>query len=134
MDKRSLGERDICTNDIVGVQDDRHRSSSVAGYLRFWGKASADLRSGEPPWHPVAYHCLDVAAVADKLLKANPKTRRAMARLLTTSPDNASRLLVALIALHDVGKFSAAFQAKSQVAWPSDILGRWTALPGGRHD
>lgn len=32
--------------------------------FKYWGKAKPDS-SGGPAWHPLAYHCLDVAAVAD---------------------------------------------------------------------
>jgi CRISPR-associated endonuclease/helicase Cas3 len=31
-------------------------------FFRYWGKADPNY-SGEPKWHPLAYHCLDVAAV-----------------------------------------------------------------------
>lgn len=29
--------------------------------LRYWGKAKPRISSG-PQWHPLVYHCLDVAA------------------------------------------------------------------------
>jgi CRISPR-associated endonuclease/helicase Cas3 len=92
------------------------------------------VRQGEPLSHSIAYHSLDVAAVADVLLRHNPRKLQAMVRLLATSPDNARRFLVSLIALHDVGKFSAAFQAKSETAWPADVLGQHKPLPNVRHD
>lgn len=103
-------------------------------YMSFWGKASPETRPSEPASHCIAYHCFDVAAVADVLLRRNPRKLRAMARLLDTSPESARRLLISLIALHDVGKFSAAFQAKNADAWPRDVLGEWKSLAGGRHD
>lgn len=31
--------------------------------LHYWGKADPAY-AGEQKWHPLAYHCLDVAAVA----------------------------------------------------------------------
>ena len=102
-------------------------------YLAFWGKAKAD-RPSEPSWHPIAYHCLDVAAIADVLLVANPRRLAALANLLQTSTNNARHLLVCLIALHDVGKFTAAFQSKSVDAWPSAVLGAYACYSGGRHD
>lgn len=89
----------------------------------------------EPGWHPLAYHSLDVAAVADVLLCSSPRKLRAIARLLSTTPDRARRILVALIALHDIGKFSKAFQAMNADAWPGDVLGVYPdRLSGGRHD
>ena len=102
-------------------------------YLAFWGKARAD-RPSEPNWHPLAYHCLDVAAVADVLLATHPRRLASLANLLQTSPDNARHLLVCLIALHDVGKFTAAFQSKSVEAWSSTALGPYVSYSGGRHD
>jgi len=30
---------------------------------RYWGKADSNYLD-EPKWHPLVYHCLDVAAVA----------------------------------------------------------------------
>lgn len=103
-------------------------------HLRFWGKAGG-ARLDEPGWHPLAYHNLDVAAVADVLLGASPRKLRTIARHLGTTPDRARQILVALIALHDIGKFSKAFQAKNADAWPSHCLGAYPGpLAGGRHD
>lgn len=80
-------------------------------YLQFWGKAGGG-RTGEPAWHPNAYHSLDVAASAEALLLASPRKLELVARLLGTSPVNARRLIVCLIALHDIGKFASNFQKK----------------------
>ena len=102
-------------------------------YLSFWGKARANLQN-EPSYHPLAYHCLDVAAVADALFAANPRRLSALANLLQTTSENARRVLLCLIALHDVGKFTSAFQSKSVDAWPVDVLGVHVPLDGGRHD
>ena len=111
---------------------------SGVAYLDFWGKAGGPL-GDEPTWHPVAYHSLDVAAVADMLLAANPRKLGVMADLLGTSPEIAKRLIVCLVALHDVGKFSKHFQAKSEEAWRLSaemVLGPWKVPPlgSGRHD
>ncbi len=46
-----------------------------------------------------------------------------MAGLLGTSNDNARQVFVALIALHDIGKFAEAFQCKVPDAWPTSVLG-----------
>jgi CRISPR-associated endonuclease/helicase Cas3 len=102
----------------------------------FWGKAGGE-QGEEPAWHPVAYHCLDVAAAADAVLDASPRKLAVMARLLGTSVENAQRFLVCLIALHDVGKFSWHFQAKSRDAWSDTVqrfLGPHREAPPSRHD
>lgn len=36
-----------------------HRTNS---YFRYWGKADPNY-PGESKWHPLAYHCLDIASV-----------------------------------------------------------------------
>ena len=93
---------------------------TVPDYLRFWGKAGGFLGS-EPMWHPVAYHSLDVAAVADALFEAHPRRLETLAGLLQTDFDNARRFVVCLVALHDVGKFSKRFQAKAPEAWLKSV-------------
>ena len=95
--------------------------------LNFWGKAGGVI-GDERSWHPIAYHSLDVAAVADALLTVNRRKLGVMADLLGTSRYNAHRFLVCLIALHDVGKFSKHFQAKSPEARVLSVethLGPW---------
>lgn len=82
----------------------------------YWGKAHAEIEDG-PRWHPLAYHCLDVAAVAETLLARWPGQLERMARLVESKPEALRPLLVLLIALHDVGKLSPDFQAKSE-HWP----------------
>lgn len=93
--------------------------------LEFWGKARPSEDGGRP-WHPVAYHLLDVAASAHALLSMRPVTRARAASLLGLPQDDAHDLLVALTALHDIGKFAPQFQL---LATPGDW--RWpTALEG----
>lgn len=99
----------------------------------FWGKAAGE-REGEPASHPLVYHCLDVAAVADALLAQQPQRLATLASLMRTTPENARHVLVALIALHDVGKFAEAFQCKCEAAWPASALGPFKEIQGPRHD
>jgi len=68
------------------------------------------------------------------LLQTNTRKLGALACLLQTSPENARRLIVRMISLHDIGKFSAAFQSKSRDAWPANVLGQYENSAGGRHD
>lgn len=91
-------------------------------YLRFWGKARG-ARPGEPAWHPLPYHCLDVAASAEALLSAFPRQVEHLAKSLGTPRDNLASLLTALIALHDIGKFATGFQLKAPEYWPAGVLG-----------
>ncbi|HEV2644246.1 MAG TPA: CRISPR-associated endonuclease Cas3'', partial [Candidatus Elarobacter sp.] len=103
---------------------------STADILRFWGKTSRD--GSRPAWHPVVFHLLDVAAAADAILAVRRVALARAARLLGLEPDAARRLLVMLIALHDLGKFGVAFQAKRPDLWPS-ILGDPYVPPNTPH-
>ena len=95
--------------------------------LGFWGKARSAESVG-PAWHPAAYHCMDVAAVAQVLLRegvSRPPSPWSEPGLLNS--------LAALVALHDVGKFTRPFQIKRQDCWPP-VLGRAEAPAGPSHD
>lgn len=94
---------------------------STADILKFWGKAMSSANA-TVPYHPAAYHLLDVAAVADALLVARPLARERAARLLGLPVSEAHGLIVALAALHDLGKFTPTFQAKELSCWPP-VLG-----------
>lgn len=83
--------------------------------LQFWGKTP---KAGDPPeaYHPAIYHMLDVAFVAEALLRDGaPRLRRALLHAWDGCDPNA---LVAwlpfLIATHDLGKISAAFQGQAK--------------------
>ena len=75
----------------------------------FWAKAKP-LGKSEVAFHPLPAHALDVAAVAEALDTISP----------TGMPRST---LTFLVALHDIGKFSASFQAKAPHVWATDILG-----------
>lgn len=68
----------------------------VAGYIADWPGKSADPAGVE---HPAAYHMLDVAAVAERLIAP------------FGFADDLRQALVLLVALHDIGKVNAAFRA-----------------------
>lgn len=87
-------------------------------YRQFWGKARPE-GDGGPQWHPVAFHLLDVAAVAGELLTIRSATRARAARLLGFDEAAAARFIVALAGLHDIGKFARPFQAKCPEHWPA---------------
>ncbi|HEU4628269.1 MAG TPA: CRISPR-associated helicase Cas3' [Gemmatimonadaceae bacterium] len=98
-------------------------ASEIGNVLAFWGKARPDAAEATVTWHPVVYHLLDVAAAADAILAVRPLALRRAARLLGLTPTDARRLIVALVALHDLGKFAPAFQAKSLEHWPAALAG-----------
>ncbi|CCG07920.1 CRISPR-associated helicase/endonuclease Cas3 [Pararhodospirillum photometricum] len=72
--------------------------------LQRWGKA------GSTPWHRLTYHGLDVAAVLDAAFEAWPGLLEALAAGLGLARDDTRRLLLMVLALHDLGKVSGAFQ------------------------
>jgi len=88
--------------------------------FEFWAKSG---REGEPAlMHSVPHHSLDVAACALVLLDA-----------YQAPVPVPSRTLAALVALHDVGKFTRPFQAKVPALWPLS-LGHFSQPPPGYHD
>ncbi|RIH87837.1 CRISPR-associated endonuclease/helicase Cas3 [Calidithermus terrae] len=76
-----------------------------------WGKSDRERDDGA--WHPLLHHMLDVAACAEAILEREPRrTRELYARDLGYADYARARpWLLSLIALHDLGKASPAFQA-----------------------
>src|SRR5262245_29528843 len=106
-----------------------HSSPVAPKYLGFWGKGRP---WGEVPMHPAAYHGLDVAACAQVLLERLPHLRGRLELLLGCS--SAPNLIVALIALHDIGKWSRQFQARVLSLWPAELGDISSAPTAPRHD
>ncbi len=81
--------------------------------LQLWGKTP---RAGDPPeqFHPAIFHMLDVACVAEALLRDGPpRLRRALMHAWQgCDPEALLAWLPFLIATHDLGKISAAFQGQ----------------------
>jgi CRISPR-associated endonuclease/helicase Cas3 len=76
---------------------------------RLWAK------SGEGNGHGILAHLLDVAAVAETILKHEPKaTLYWAADALGLSREHSARWIAALVGLHDFGKAIPGFQDK----WP----------------
>ena len=88
-------------------------------YRAFWGKARPAAQA-DVAFHPNAWHGLDVASVFLQLLETWPRETEAIA---ASFADAAVRSwqpgLAALVALHDVGKFAPAFQAKVPALVPA---------------
>jgi CRISPR-associated endonuclease/helicase Cas3 len=102
--------------------------------LFLWGKAQPGNAS-DVPFHPLIYHCLDVAAVGETLLVMRPDWLERLSWDLDISAGPACRLFLFLLALHDIGKLSRPFQAKAPAHWPGELLGPLsTELAGPRHD
>ncbi len=85
---------------------------------RFWGKARPAALDNGPNWHPLAFHCLDVAAVGQALLTEHRGLGESVSRLLGFSQEQTVRLICYLLCLHDVGKFAKKFQAKAPELYP----------------
>ncbi len=102
--------------------------------LDFWGKAAPGALPGVPSWHPLVYHSLDVAAVAEALLHANPLIVARLAVATGLCRETVCAWVVWLAALHDLGKFALGFQGLSRERWAAS--GRVESPPPyrARHD
>ncbi len=78
--------------------------------LSYWGKARP--LPGAPAWHPLPYHCLDVAAALEAILDAWPRLEAQFCRTFGLAQPALRALLLRAAALHDLGKFTSCFQAK----------------------
>lgn len=89
-------------------------------YFRYWGKA--DLKCPkEPKWHPLVYHCLDVAAVAAAWWDQSLAIRHAFTSAFGVETKQAGQLrawVLFFTALHDIGKVDIRFQLKSMETLP----------------
>ncbi|UYG00320.1 CRISPR-associated helicase Cas3' [Halomonas sp. GD1P12] len=90
------------------------RSSRLPTYHRYAGKALPSQSEGA--CHLLAWHSLDVAAVGWHLLAPERPLTRQLAAQLGIEPEPLRRLLVFLLGLHDLGKFSRAFQEVLKLA------------------
>jgi CRISPR-associated endonuclease/helicase Cas3 len=93
-------------------------SSILIDPLRFWGKASPGGDEAER-FHPLVFHALDVSAVFEALIEADAALLGILASSFSAPGDRIVAPLAALVALHDIGKVSKKFQAKSEEAWPA---------------
>ncbi|MFA5415002.1 MAG: CRISPR-associated helicase Cas3' [Methanoregula sp.] len=85
-------------------------------FYRYWGKASPAIEATNTrEYHLLAYHCLDVAAVGQRLLQQDPALVQKIipADFLRDDPRREQwfiDVITFLLALHDCGKFSDRFQ------------------------
>ncbi|MDQ6968720.1 MAG: CRISPR-associated helicase Cas3' [Mariprofundaceae bacterium] len=102
-------------------------------YFKYWGKAKAEDDSG-PAFHLLPYHCLDVAAVGQILLDPEKALCQRLAMQLEVEPFWLQSFFVFCLALHDLGKFSRAFQGLQQ-GLSSDLVKFNSRMPyTERHD
>jgi CRISPR-associated endonuclease/helicase Cas3 len=110
--------------------------SPVSRVQRLWGK------TGSAAWqfHPALFHMLDVGHVAQQLLtsEASPRWRLVLAEALGAEPANLGDWLPWLVALHDIGKISPAFQMlneeqKTRLKKEGFSFGQWRASQEVHH-
>lgn len=95
--------------------------------LHYWGKADPNY-PGMPKWHPLAYHAIDVAAVAAAWWDACPALRSKFLAAFPSTPESTLRgWMLFFVALHDLGKFDLRFQLKAldalAAAWREIVKG-----------
>lgn len=98
----------------------------VAGY---WGKADPAMGG----FHLLAFHSLDVAAVATVLLRMAPRWLQELAGLSGCTVESLQRVVPFLMALHDLGKFSDPFQDQ-RPDLVAVLQGMRSPRHGRRHD
>ncbi len=90
--------------------------NEIPSYFRYWGKAKKDQTLAGPEFHLLAYHSLDVAAVGALLLSPEKALTKDLAGFLELTPAQLQAVFSFVLTLHDLGKFSSAFQKLYQNA------------------
>ena len=95
----------------------------------YWAKSdsAADRR-----FHAIPYHSLDVAACAWQLLTTQSTLRSRLSVLVGIEPQQLRDLVCFFVSLHDLGKFSSAFQGLIPALMPRDCIAGAPYDP--RHD
>lgn len=81
-------------------------------FYQYWGKAKKDANSTGPEYHLLAYHCLDVAAVGIEYLEQHTSLTNFFCAQLNCQKKDWLNWSSFWLALHDLGKFSEAFQSQ----------------------
>ena len=100
-------------------------------YFKYWGKANPEY-PGDPKWHPLVYHSLDVAAVASVWWDASTTIQQAFLAAFNFDQAQQSKLrawVLFYIAMHDLGKFDLRFQLKA----PEALAAAWQELTDENH-
>ncbi|MFM9435417.1 CRISPR-associated endonuclease/helicase Cas3 [Janthinobacterium sp. CG_23.3] len=80
-------------------------------YFLYWGKAKPAADCG-PQYHLLPFHSLDVAAVGVAYLRQSGSLLRSCCQFLHCTEDVFLSWAAFFLALHDLGKFSEAFQSQ----------------------
>jgi CRISPR-associated endonuclease/helicase Cas3 len=85
-------------------------------HWRLWGKARPELGTAIPG-HPLLYHMVDVAVTAESLLKCFvPRAFRQRLQIpVALDEEEFLRFVAWIVALHDFGKATPAFQQKADL-------------------
>jgi CRISPR-associated endonuclease/helicase Cas3 len=103
----------------------------IKAYFRYWGKADRD----DPTrYHLLPYHCLDVAAVGWILLDPHKSLCVRLSAQLEVEPTWIRDFFVFCLALHDIGKFSRAFQGLKTESSPDLVKANPRMQYTERHD
>jgi hypothetical protein len=80
------------------------KETEYKSYFRYWGKADPNY-PGDPKWHPLVYHCLNIADSSDYILAREPaSTHVGMTVNLGVTREGAMPRLVNLIACYFLGE------------------------------
>lgn len=83
---------------------------TATSFYCYWGKSrKGDEHTGDD-YHLLPYHSLDVAVCGWWLLSEQYSYGKGISQKLDISPSKLQRLFAFLLSLHDLGKFSRAFQ------------------------
>jgi CRISPR-associated endonuclease/helicase Cas3 len=90
---------------------------TTASYMGYWGKAKKDPEQAGPEYHLLAYHSLDVAAVAAYWWDHSHALRQLFCKDQQQNEAEMKAWVLFFIALHDLGKFDIRFQCKVLQVW-----------------
>lgn len=75
-----------------------------------WGKTNPANSFSDEHYHLLVYHCLDVAASGNLLLRKDPLLLKKLKEYLPLDDEKVTSLVSFYLAIHDIGKFSERFQ------------------------
>ncbi|MBP7229482.1 MAG: CRISPR-associated helicase Cas3' [Moraxellaceae bacterium] len=81
-------------------------------YFRYWGKAQKESGNEGPEYHLLPFHCLDVAAVGYEYLSLHGRLSQFFCDEMGCNREDWLNWAAFWLALHDLGKFSEAFQSQ----------------------